>query len=106
MYSRWDYTYFPVIIHFFGSNVVDLVNNVDSCPVLAIPQNKLPLNKKEFVFGYDFKEKVVPEKIKNLLKHVEALKIDIKSVSVEEPGSEMTSEQLENISEFREYLQN
>lgn len=56
---------------YMGSNAVNVIKNIDSCPILAVPTSYQPIsNNNEILFPNDFSHAFSPEELKPLINMV------------------------------------
>ena len=82
----------------FGSNAVEVMENIRQCPILAIPKKAsvyLKGGKKEIVFSTNFRTPYSREDLAFLLRAAELYKAEIRVLHIQEGGG-LTEEQQRN----------
>ncbi len=94
------------IVREFGSNAVELMENIRQCPILAIPQKAnvfVKGGKKEIVFSTNLKTPYQKEKLDILLATAELYKAEIRLLHIQENGG-LSEEQQQNRQLLEEIL--
>ena len=86
---------------FFGSNAVDVVNQIADCPVIAIPENSLELGKTKLILAYDFNIEIPSDKLDTFEKLMTHKALSVSLVTVLEHNNKETANQLNLQNHFR-----
>ena len=89
----------------FGSNAVDIMEKIQHCPVLVIPEEaEFPKEtKREIVFATDFKTNYTYKELESLLSITKRIKAPIRILHILENGK-LTPEQENNKKKLQEYF--
>lgn len=89
----------------YGSNAVDVMENVNNCPVIVIPEEvRYAVEKrKEVVFATNFKTPYKRRELENLVDIAKKMKAAIRVLHIQE-ADKLSSGQEKNKEELKEYL--
>lgn len=89
----------------YGSNAVDIMEEVYNCPVIVIPENVsyLEEKRKEVVFASNFKTAYKRRELDNLVDVAKKMKAAIRVLHIQE-ADKLSKEQEKNKKDLQEYL--
>jgi len=88
----------------FGSNTIEIIENIKNCPVLAIPRNERFTGLNEIVFANGYKLKNQAEDVKYLIQLSKKFKAPVRVLNISETGG-LTSIQEENQAQVKQLLE-
>lgn len=88
----------------FGSNTIEIIENIKNCPVLAIPRNERFTGLNEIVFANGYKLKNKAEDVKYLIQLSKKFKAPVRVLNISETGG-LTSIQEENQAQVKQLLE-
>lgn len=88
----------------FGSNTIEIIENIKNCPVLAIPRNERFTGLNEIVFANGYKLKNQAEDVKYLIQLSKKFKSPVRVLNISETGG-LTSIQEENQNRVKQLLE-
>lgn len=89
---------------FFGTNTATVMENITSCPVLAIPENVVYMPTLEIVFPTDFSLRFHRKEMSHLVEIAHLTKAKIAVLYVIEKDETLTQDQLHNKAALEEIL--
>src|SRR5690606_11421487 len=90
----------------FGSNAVEIMENIRQCPVMAIPKKTnvfIRGNKKEIVFSTNYKTPYMPKDLDFLVQKAKLIHAEIRVLHIQENGG-LSPQQLKNRERIGEFL--
>ena len=80
---------------FLGSNTVNIIKNINFCPLIAVPQSFLFSRPDKIVFATDFKHSYLPEELKPLIQIAKLWDAHISVIHISD-AEPLTNEQTES----------
>ncbi|MFC5048091.1 universal stress protein [Aquimarina hainanensis] len=89
---------------FMGSNTVNMIKSVTSCPVLAIPEDFGFITPSEIAFATDFNHFYSKNELEPLIEMAKLFKATIRIVYIEKTQKELSEQQQFNLNMLQKYL--